>query len=156
MLLKAWRFLLRLLLLGLTFAAPVSLAVADRFPLVVVAIWLGTAMVIAAAPRELWPRLHFAIGVACVLVGGTLAWAAALVGALATFAVAISSSLCGDQTPGMYWLPVLTVYAAGGSWALAGRPRRALLGWPAAVLLAAGIGLAFFASVPGAHGYCET
>jgi hypothetical protein len=156
MLLQAWRILLRLLLLGLTFAAPVSLAVADRFPFVVVAIWLGTALVIAAAPRELWPQLHFATGVVCVLVGGTLAWAAALLGSLATFVVAISSSLCGDQTPGMYWLPVLTVYATAGSWALAGRPRRALLGWPAAVLLAAGIGLAFFASVPDAHGYCET
>jgi hypothetical protein len=156
MLSQAWRGLLRLLLLGLTFAAPLSLAVVDRYPLVAVAIWLGTAVVIAASVSELWPRLHFALGVACVLVGGALAWAAAFLGAFATFVVAISSSLCGDQTPAQYWLPVLTVYAAGGSWALAGRPRRALLGWPAAVLLAAAIGLAFFASVPGAHGYCET
>jgi hypothetical protein len=156
MLSKVWRGALRLLLLGLTFAAPVSLAVVDRYPLVVVAVWLATAVVITAAARELWPQLHIAAGVACVLVGGTLAWAAALLGFLATLGVAISSSLCGDQTPVQYWLPVLTVYAAGGSWALAGRPRRALLGWPATVLLAAAVGLAFFASVPGAHGYCET
>jgi hypothetical protein len=147
---------LRLLLLGVTFAAPISLALVGRAPIAALVIWLVTAVVIAAVPGELWPRLHFATGVACVFVGGALAWAAALLGFLATFVVAISSSLCGDQTPVAYWLPVLTVYAAGGSWALAGRPRRALLAWPAAVLLAAAIGLAFFASLPGAHGYCET
>jgi hypothetical protein len=156
MLSTAYRAVLRLLLLGVTFAAPISLALLGRAPIAALVIWLVTALVIAAAPGELWPQRHFASGVACVLVGGALAWAAALVGFLATFAIAISSSLCGDQTPVAYWLPVLTVYAAGGSWALAGRPRRALLGMPAAVLLAAGIGLALFASVPGAHGYCET
>jgi hypothetical protein len=156
MLLKAYRAVLRLLLLGLAFAAPVSLAFVGRLPIAVVGIWLVTAAVLAAAPRELWPHLPFGVGLACLFAGGVLAWAAALAGSLATFVVAISSSLCGDQTPGVYWLPVLSVYAAGGSWALAGRARRALLGWPVVVLLAAGIGLAFFASVPGAHGYCET
>jgi hypothetical protein len=156
MLSTTYRAALRLLLLGLTFAAPISLALLGRAPIATLAIWLVTAVVIAAAPGELWPQLHFATGVACVLVGGALAWVAAFVGFLATLVIAISSSLCGDQTPITYWLPVLTAYAAGGSWALAGRPRRALLGLPAAVLLAAGIGLAFFASVPGAHGYCET
>jgi hypothetical protein len=156
MLSRAYRAVLRLLLLGVTFAAPISLALLGRAPIATLVIWLVTAVVIAAAPGELWPQRHFATGVACVLVGGALAWAAAFFGFLATLAIAISSSLCGDQTPIAYWLPVLAVYAAGGSWALAGRPRRALLGLPAAVLLAAGIGLALFASVPGAHGYCET
>ena len=156
MLSTTYRAVLRLLLLGVTFAAPISLVLLGRAPIAALVIWLVTAVVIAAAPGELWPQVHFATGVACVLVGGALAWAAAFFGLLATFVVAISSSLCGDQMPVAYWLPVLTVYAAGGSWALAGRPRRALLGLPAAVLLAAGIGLALFASVPGAHGYCET
>jgi hypothetical protein len=156
MLSRAYRAVLRLLLLGVTFAAPISLALLGRAPIAALVIWLVTAVVIAAVPGELWPQLHFATAVACVLVGGALAWAAAFFAFLATLVIAISSSLCGDQTPVAYWLPVLTVYAAGGSWALAGRPRRALLGLPAAVLLATGIGLAFFASGPGAHGYCET
>ena len=156
MLSQAYRATLRLLLLGVTFAAPVSLFFLGRAPIAVLAIWFVTVAVLTAAPGELWPHHHFGVGLACVFTGGVLAWAAALVGSLATFVVAVSSSLCGDQTPATYWLPVLAAYAAGGSWALAGGARRALLGWPAAVLLAAGIGLAFVASVPGAHGYCET
>src|SRR2546423_262189 len=131
MLSTAYRAVLRLLLLGVTFAAPISLALLGRAPMAALVIWLVTAVVIAAAPGELWPQHHFATGVACVLVGGTLAWAAAFFGFLATLVVAISSSLCGDQTPATYWLPVLTVYVAGGSWAPAGRPRPAPLGRPA-------------------------
>ena len=156
MLSQAYRAALRLLLLGVTFAAPVSLVFLGRAPIAVLVIWLVTAVVLAAAPRELWPHLHFGVGLACVFTGGVLAWAAALAGSLATLVIAVSSSLCGDQAPTAYWLPVLSVYAAGGSWALAGGARRGLLAWPAAVLLAAGIGLAVLASVPGAHGYCET
>jgi hypothetical protein len=156
MLSHAYRAVLRLLLLGVTFAAPVSLLLLDRSPIAVLVIWLVTVAVLTAAPRELWPHLHFGAGLACVLTGGVLAWAAALVGFFATFAITISHSLCGDQTPAAYWLPVVAVYAAGGSWALAGGARRALVGWPVAVLVAAGIGLAVSASLPGAHGYCET
>ena len=156
MLSTAYRAALRLLLLAVAFAAPVSLVLFSRAPIATLVIWLVTVVVLAAAPRELWPNHHFGVGLACVFTGGVLAWGAALVGFLATLAIAISSSLCGDQAPTAYWLPVLSVYAVGGSWALAGGSRRAVLGWPAAVLLAAGIGLALFASLPGAHGYCET
>jgi len=156
MLLSAYRAVLRLLLLGVTFAAPVSLFLLDRAPIAVLAIWLVTVAVLAAAPRELWPHHHFGVGLACVFTGGVLAWGAAVIGFLATLVIAVSSSLCGQQTPAACWLPVLAVYGAGGSWALAGGARRALLGLPAAVLVAAGIGLAVIASVPGAHGYCET
>jgi hypothetical protein len=156
MLSTAYRSTLRLLLLGVTFAAPVSLILLGRAPIAVLVIWLVTATVLAAVPRELWPHHHFGVGLACVFAGGVLAWAAAVFASLATLAIAVSSSLCGDQTPTAYWLPVLAVYAAAGSWALAGGARRALLGWPAAVLLAAALGLAVIASVPGAHGYCET
>jgi hypothetical protein len=148
--------MLRLLLLGVTFAAPVSLFLLDRAPIAVLVIWLVTVAVLTAAPRELWPHHHFGVGLACVFTGGIFAWGAALVASLASLAIAVTHSLCGDQTPTTYWLPVLSVYAAGGSWALAGGARRAVVGLPAAVLVAAGIGLAVIASVPGAHGYCET
>jgi hypothetical protein len=156
MLSHAYRAALRLLLLGVTFAAPVSLFFLGRAPMAVLVIWLVTAAVLAAAPRELWPHLHFGVGLACVFTGGVLAWAAAFLASFATLAIVISHSLCGDQTPAAYWLPVLSVYAAGGSWALAGGARRALLGWPVAVLVAMGIGLVVAASLPGAPGYCET
>jgi hypothetical protein len=156
MLSTSYRAALRLLLLVVTFAAPVSLFLLGRSPIAVLVIWIVTAAVLAAAPRELWPHLHFGVGLACVFTGGVLAWAAALVGSFATLAIVVSHSLCGDQAPAVYWLPALSVYAAGGSWALAGGARRALVGWPVAVLVAAGIGLAVAASLPGAPGYCET
>ena len=156
MLFQARRPAVRLLLLLLAFGAPISLAFVDRAAPVVVAIWLATAIVVALAATELWPGLHVAAGVACVLVGGALAWVAAVIAFFMTYAITISESLCGDQVAVAYWIPAIAVYAAAGSWALAGRPRRALLGWPAAVLVAAAAGLAVSAALPGAHGYCET
>jgi hypothetical protein len=155
MLFQARRPAIRLLLLVATFGAPISLAFVDRLGLLVL-IWLATAIVVAVAATELWPGLHVAAGVACVLVGGALTWAAAVSAFFMTYVITISASLCGDQTAVTYPIPALAVYAAGGSWALAGRPRRALLGWPAAVLVAAAVGLAVSAALPGTHGYCET
>jgi hypothetical protein len=126
------------------------------YPFVVLGIWLMTAAVIALAARELWPDHSFGAGVAVVLVSGALAWGAAIAGFVATWVVAISSSLCGED-PGWAMLgPMLGVYGLVGSWALAGRLRRALLGWPLAVLVAVAVGLAIVASLPGTTGYCET
>src|SRR2546423_15591779 len=99
MLSTAYRAVLRLLLLGGTFAAPISLALLGRAPMAALVIWLVTAVVIAAAPGELWPQHPFATGVACAPVGGTLAWAAAVFGYLATLLGPIPSSPCGAPTP---------------------------------------------------------
>jgi hypothetical protein len=147
---------IRLLLLGLVFAAPVSLAFVGRFPLPVVGIWLVTVVTLAAAPHELWPELDFGSGFFLIFFGAALAWVAAFFAFLAAYAITIEHSLCGNSGTTAPGVTALVLYAAGGSWALAGRPRRALLGWPAAVILAFAVALAVTAALPGAHGYCET
>jgi hypothetical protein len=147
---------LRLVLLAGAFVAPISLHFAEPYPLFVLAIWLATAAAIALAARELWPDLPFGGGVATLLVSAVLAWGAAISAFVSTWVLAFAMSLCGKD-PGWSWAgPVLLAYGLVGSWALAGRPRRALLGWPLAVLVAAAVGLFMLNLLPDATTYCES
>lgn len=145
----------RLVLLAGAFVAPLSLQFAEPYPLFVFAIWVATVAAIAFAGRELWPDLPFGGGVAVALVSAVLAWGAAIAAFVSTWVIAFAMSLCGKDV-GLVWAgPVLVAYGLIGSWALAGRPRRALLGWPLAVLVAAAVGLMMLNLLPDGPGnYC--